>query len=159
MILGQYLYNCHSRKNHRAYWRCHNYSKKAATDRCRARCVIVDGRVQAMTGGDHNHAPHTAKIQRILSRRVDVDDGGGGCDELQHQQQHDQHDDGDAIYAPMNDTNNETTDACLVVAARNAAADGRRRRATAARNSTAKSIDELANTGDDVYEPYAEHMC
>lgn len=69
MIIGQYMYNCHSRKNNRAYWRCHNYSKKQQTQRCRARCVIANGCVQAMTGGEHNHAPHTAKIEKIMSRR------------------------------------------------------------------------------------------
>lgn len=90
MIIGQYLYNCHSRKNDRAYWRCHNYSKKQQAERCRARCVIANGCVQAMTGGTHNHEPHTVKIEKIMARRrppvhtaavaaaAAAIDGGGG---------------------------------------------------------------------------------
>lgn len=41
--------------------------------RCRARCVIIDGKIKAMTGGDHNHAPHTEKIEKILRRNQMVD--------------------------------------------------------------------------------------
>lgn len=74
MIIGPYLYNCHSRKGTRAYWRCHNYSKRQSEQRCRARCVIANGRVRSMTGGEHNHGPHTAKIDKILARRGGVDD-------------------------------------------------------------------------------------
>lgn len=40
--------------------------------RCRARCVILDGKIQAMTGGDHNHPPHTEKISKILLRNQTV---------------------------------------------------------------------------------------
>lgn len=36
--------------------------------RCRARCVIIDGKIKALTGGDHNHAAHTEKIEKILRR-------------------------------------------------------------------------------------------
>lgn len=68
LILKNYMYNCHSRKNGRGYWRCHNYSKKMVEQRCRARCVILNGRIQAMTGGEHKHPPHTDKIAKILLR-------------------------------------------------------------------------------------------
>lgn len=37
-------------------------------ERCRARCVLVDGIVKTLTGGPHNHAPHTEKITKILKR-------------------------------------------------------------------------------------------
>lgn len=49
-------------------FRCHNYSKKRIEDRCRARCVLVDGIVKNLTGGPHNHPPHTDKISKILKR-------------------------------------------------------------------------------------------
>lgn len=68
MIINDYLYNCHSRKKEKAYWRCHNYSKKAVDQRCRARCVIEDGQLRSLTGGEHNHGPHTEKIAKILRR-------------------------------------------------------------------------------------------
>lgn len=68
MIINDFLYNCHSRRKGKAYWRCHNYSKKAVEQRCRARCVIADGKVRAMTGGGHNHGPHTEKIAKIMHR-------------------------------------------------------------------------------------------
>lgn len=68
LIVKNYMYNCHSRKNGRGYWRCHNYSKKMVEQRCRARCVILNGRIQAMTGGEHKHPPHTEKISKILLR-------------------------------------------------------------------------------------------
>lgn len=68
LIVKDYMYNCHSRKNGRGYWRCHNYSKKMVEQRCRARCVILNGRIQAMTGGEHKHPPHTEKISKILLR-------------------------------------------------------------------------------------------
>lgn len=68
LIVKDYMYNCHSRKNGRGYWRCHNYSKKIVEQRCRARCVILNGRIQAMTGGEHKHPPHTEKISKILQR-------------------------------------------------------------------------------------------
>ncbi|KAG4068005.1 hypothetical protein HA402_010691 [Bradysia odoriphaga] len=68
LILDNYLYNCHSRKSNKAYWRCHNYSKRQVDQRCRARCVIVDDKLKALTGGQHNHPPHTEKIQKICRR-------------------------------------------------------------------------------------------
>lgn len=68
LIVDQYIFNCHSRKAGRAYWRCHNYSKKQAEQRCRTRCVVVDNQIKAMTGGAHNHMPHTEKIAKILKR-------------------------------------------------------------------------------------------
>lgn len=37
-------------------------------ERCRARCVLVDGIVKTLTGGPHNHSPHTEKITKILKR-------------------------------------------------------------------------------------------
>lgn len=40
--------------------------------RCRARCVIVDGKLKALTGGEHNHPPHTEKIQKICRRHNSV---------------------------------------------------------------------------------------
>lgn len=48
--------------------RCHNYSKKKVEERCRARCVLVDGLVKSLTGGAHNHPPHTDKINKIQKR-------------------------------------------------------------------------------------------
>lgn len=62
------MYNCHSNRGNRGYWRCHNYSKKRPDERCRARCVLVDGIVKQLTGGPHNHMPHTEKIEKILKR-------------------------------------------------------------------------------------------
>lgn len=54
--------------------RCHNYSKKKIEERCRARCVLVDGIVKALTGGQHNHAPHTEKILKIQKRSDPLND-------------------------------------------------------------------------------------
>lgn len=48
--------------------RCHNYSKKKVEERCRARCVLVNGLVKSLTGGPHNHPPHTEKIEKIQKR-------------------------------------------------------------------------------------------
>lgn len=48
--------------------RCHNYSKKKVEERCRARCVLVNGIVKSLTGGPHNHPPHTDKIIKIQKR-------------------------------------------------------------------------------------------
>lgn len=39
-------------------------------ERCRARCVLVDGMVKTLTGGPHNHLPHTEKIMKITKRNV-----------------------------------------------------------------------------------------
>lgn len=63
------MYNCHtwnSGKN-RVYWRCHNYSKKPPQARCRARCVIANGKINTMTGS-HNHPPHAEKIKKLAKR-------------------------------------------------------------------------------------------
>lgn len=54
-------------------FRCHNYSKKKVEDRCRARCVLVNGIVKSLTGGQHNHLPHTDKIAKILKRQDEAD--------------------------------------------------------------------------------------
>lgn len=62
------MFNCHSVRGNRAYWRCHNYSKKQVDQRCRCRCVIVNNVVKSMTGGPHNHPPHTDKIAKITKR-------------------------------------------------------------------------------------------
>lgn len=37
-------------------------------DRCRARCVLVNDQVKALTGGPHNHPPHSDKIAKIQKR-------------------------------------------------------------------------------------------
>lgn len=37
-------------------------------DRCRARCVLVNGEVKSLTGGKHNHPPHLEKIIKIEKR-------------------------------------------------------------------------------------------
>ncbi|XP_055385176.1 modifier of mdg4 isoform X5 [Condylostylus longicornis] len=68
LVIKGFLYNRHSKKNDKTYWRCHNYSKKIVEYRCRARCVIENGRVTAMTGGEHNHPPHTEKIEKMAAR-------------------------------------------------------------------------------------------
>lgn len=68
------MYNCHSKRGDRGYWRCHNYSKRLVEQRCRARCVIVDGEVQSLTGGQHNHPPHTDKINKISQRNEIFDE-------------------------------------------------------------------------------------
>ncbi|XP_059611359.1 modifier of mdg4-like isoform X17 [Phlebotomus argentipes] len=69
LVIDDYIYNCHSNTHKgKSYWRCHNYSKRVIEERCRARCVIKDGKVQALTGGPHNHLPHTEKIQKIKKR-------------------------------------------------------------------------------------------
>ncbi|XP_049532469.1 modifier of mdg4-like isoform X7 [Anopheles darlingi] len=86
LVLNEYLYNCHSIRGEIGYWRCHNYSRKIKEERCRARCVVKNGRLSALTGAQHNHPPHTEKIQRII-RRNNADEQH----ELQHQQQQHQH--------------------------------------------------------------------
>ncbi|XP_058057581.1 modifier of mdg4-like isoform X8 [Anopheles bellator] len=68
LVLNDYLYNCHSTRGDIAYWRCHNYSRKIKEERCRARCVIKKGQLSALTGAQHNHLPHTEKIQWIIRR-------------------------------------------------------------------------------------------
>ncbi|KQS38611.1 modifier of mdg4 isoform X3 [Drosophila erecta] len=68
LVLNGYMYNCHSRKSNKQYWRCHNYSKKVHEMRCRSRCVLENGRLKSVTGGLHNHQPHTEKIDKIIQR-------------------------------------------------------------------------------------------
>ncbi|EDW58414.2 modifier of mdg4 isoform X2 [Drosophila virilis] len=68
LVLNGYMYNCHSRKNNKEYWRCHNYSKKVHEQRCRSRCVLENCKLKSITGGLHNHAPHTEKIEKIIQR-------------------------------------------------------------------------------------------
>uniref|UniRef100_A0A182NKW8 BEN domain-containing protein n=1 Tax=Anopheles dirus TaxID=7168 RepID=A0A182NKW8_9DIPT len=68
LVLNNYLYNCHSTRGDIGYWRCHNYSRKVKEERCRARCVVKSGRLSALTGAQHNHPPHTEKIERIARR-------------------------------------------------------------------------------------------
>ncbi|XP_052903354.1 modifier of mdg4-like isoform X1 [Anopheles moucheti] len=89
LVLNNFLYNCHSTRGDIGYWRCHNYSRKVKEERCRARCVVKSGRLSALTGAQHNHLPHTEKIERIVRRNH--------ADELQElemlrirQQQHEQ---------------------------------------------------------------------
>lgn len=36
--------------------------------RCRSRCVLENGRLKSVTGGLHNHQPHTDKIEKIVQR-------------------------------------------------------------------------------------------
>lgn len=62
------MYNCHSRKNNKEYWRCHNYSKKMKSERCRSRCVLENGTLKCLSGGEHNHPPHTEKIAKMMDR-------------------------------------------------------------------------------------------
>uniref|UniRef100_A0A182JNK0 BTB domain-containing protein n=1 Tax=Anopheles christyi TaxID=43041 RepID=A0A182JNK0_9DIPT len=68
LVLNNFLYNCHSTRGDIGYWRCHNYSRKVKEERCRARCVVKSGRLSALTGAQHNHPPHTEKIERIVRR-------------------------------------------------------------------------------------------
>lgn len=62
------MYNCHSRKSNKEYWRCHNYSKKIQHERCRSRCVLENGKLKGLSGGPHNHPPHTEKIAKMIVR-------------------------------------------------------------------------------------------
>ncbi|KAM7363392.1 modifier of mdg4 isoform 2-T2 [Cochliomyia hominivorax] len=68
LILNNFMYNCHSRKSNKEYWRCHNYSKKIQHERCRSRCVLENGKLKGLSGGPHNHPPHTAKISKMIVR-------------------------------------------------------------------------------------------
>ncbi|XP_017140247.1 modifier of mdg4-like isoform X7 [Drosophila miranda] len=68
LVLNGFMYNCHSRKSNKEYWRCHNYSKKKHDQRCRSRCVLENGKLKNITGGLHNHMPHTEKIDKIVQR-------------------------------------------------------------------------------------------
>lgn len=78
LVLNDFLYNCHSTRGDIGYWRCHNYSRRVKEERCRARCVVKNGRFSAFTGAQHNHPPHTEKINRIVARNH--------ADELQEQE-------------------------------------------------------------------------
>ncbi|XP_065372591.1 modifier of mdg4-like isoform X6 [Calliphora vicina] len=68
LILNNFMYNCHSRKSNKEYWRCHNYSKKLQQERCRSRCVLENGKLKGLSGGPHNHPPHTDKIAKMIVR-------------------------------------------------------------------------------------------
>lgn len=68
LILNNFMYNCHSRKSNKEYWRCHNYSKKLQEERCRSRCVLENGKLKGLSGGQHNHPPHTDKIAKMIVR-------------------------------------------------------------------------------------------
>lgn len=48
--------------------RCHNYSRKLKEERCRARCLVSNGKIISFTGGKHNHPPHTEKIDKISKK-------------------------------------------------------------------------------------------
>lgn len=74
------MYNCHSTRGDRGYWRCHNYSKKKQEQRCRARCVVKNGQISAITGGEHNHLPHKEKIEKIVRRNSLVQPTGVNTD-------------------------------------------------------------------------------
>lgn len=79
LVLRNYMYNCHSRKNSKEYWRCHNYSKKVQSERCRARCVLEYGKLKSESGGLHNHPPHTEKIEKMIERNrmVELNNSSG----------------------------------------------------------------------------------
>ncbi|KFB53272.1 hypothetical protein ZHAS_00021576 [Anopheles sinensis] len=89
LVLDNYLYNCHSTRGDIGYWRCHNYSRKVKEERCRARCVIKCGRLSALTGAQHNHPPHTEKIDRIMRRNY-ADEQMQECQQQQQEQQQEQ---------------------------------------------------------------------
>lgn len=42
--------------------------RKNKEERCRARCLVAEGRLISMTGGLHNHPPHTEKINKIFKK-------------------------------------------------------------------------------------------
>ncbi|XP_035900367.1 modifier of mdg4-like isoform X4 [Anopheles stephensi] len=91
LVLNDFLYNAHSTRGEIGYWRCHNYSRKVKEERCRARCVIKNGRLSALTGAQHNHPPHTEKIERIVRRNL--------ADELQEREmaRNQQHQEAEAL--------------------------------------------------------------
>lgn len=88
LVYKDFLYNCHSSHGNKVYWRCHNYSRylidtfysssrslmtvliyrKKKEERCRARCLVSGGKIVSLTGGKHNHPPHTEKIQKIFKK-------------------------------------------------------------------------------------------
>lgn len=43
-------------------------SRKKKEERCRARCLVSGGKIVSLTGGKHNHPPHTEKIQKIFKK-------------------------------------------------------------------------------------------
>lgn len=61
------MYSRHSINASKIYWRCHHYSKRDPSERCRARCIQKDGKIQVMSG-QHNHPKHTDKIKNLMSR-------------------------------------------------------------------------------------------
>lgn len=73
LVLNGFIFNCHSRKNNREYWRCHNYSKRIHSQRCHIRCVIEDGKLKGISGGRHGHPPHTEKIEKMLEKTRALD--------------------------------------------------------------------------------------
>ncbi|XP_050084765.1 modifier of mdg4-like isoform X5 [Anopheles aquasalis] len=120
LVLNEYLYNCHSTRGEIGYWRCHNYSRKVKEERCRARCVVKNGRLSALTGAQHNHPPHTEKIQRII-RRNNADEHHELQQQQQQQRQHQhqhQHQQPQSAAAPPSVVSvpvlNETTSAGVV---------------------------------------------
>lgn len=42
--------------------------RKKKEERCRARCLVSGGKIVSLTGGKHNHPPHTEKIQKIFKK-------------------------------------------------------------------------------------------
>lgn len=44
------------------------FSRKKKEERCRARCLVSNGKIICLTGGKHNHPPHTEKIQKIFKK-------------------------------------------------------------------------------------------
>uniref|UniRef100_A0A4Y0APV2 BTB domain-containing protein n=1 Tax=Anopheles funestus TaxID=62324 RepID=A0A4Y0APV2_ANOFN len=90
LVLNNFLYNCHSTRGDICYWRCHNYSRKVKEERCRARCVVKNGRLSALTGAQHNHPPHTEKIERIVRRNHADELQEQEMMRIQQQQQHQQ---------------------------------------------------------------------
>lgn len=63
------MYSRHSINASKIYWRCHHYSKRDPSERCRARCIQKDGKIQVMSG-QHNHPAHTDKIQHLMNRQT-----------------------------------------------------------------------------------------
>uniref|UniRef100_A0A182HJU4 BEN domain-containing protein n=1 Tax=Anopheles arabiensis TaxID=7173 RepID=A0A182HJU4_ANOAR len=90
LVLNNFLYNCHSTRGDIGYWRCHNYSRKVKEERCRARCVVKSGRLSALTGAQHNHPPHTEKIERIVRRNYADEQQELEMMRIQQQQQQEQ---------------------------------------------------------------------
>uniref|UniRef100_A0A182VAT6 BTB domain-containing protein n=1 Tax=Anopheles merus TaxID=30066 RepID=A0A182VAT6_ANOME len=90
LVLNNFLYNCHSTRGDIGYWRCHNYSRKVKEERCRARCVVKSGRLSALTGAQHNHPPHTEKIERIVRRNYADEQQELEMMRIQEQQQQEQ---------------------------------------------------------------------